>query len=406
MPSLVDGDAGRTRMIPFQFRTFLRVVCAPIPAGERSLRRVVERAIFALTFPLFELWNATLLGFDYVFAPRFRHTPVSAPVFIIGNPRGGTTFLHRLLALDEGRFTTIKAWQLFLPSILAQTCVRLLVRLDRALGAPIGRRVTAAQDRLLQDADAIHHTRLDAPEEDEVLLMHAFASDLVALLFPTRADEKYVPFDDLPEATRTRLMTFYRRCVQRHLFLEGRGRRLLSKNPLFCAKVQSVYATFPEARLIYLVRNPADAIASVLDMVHAIWRVQGVERTAAARLRDDRVIEWAVYCYHHVLAVLDRAPRDRYALVRYEELVQDPAETVEHLYRELGFSMTPAYRTVLLREAARARAYKSRHEYSLEQFGLTHERIEALVPHVYDRFGYPRRAAQHAARWNRVATRA
>ena len=58
--------------------------------------------------------------------------------------------------------------------------------------------------------------------------------------------------------------------------------------------------------------------------------------------------------------------------------------------------MTPAYRAVIEDEAARARQYRSEHEYSLEQFGLTHERIEALVPHIYDRFGYPRRG--HVAR--------
>ena len=42
--------------------------------------------------------SAITLGLDYVFYPSHRKQPIDRPIFIIGNPRSGTTFLHRLPA--------------------------------------------------------------------------------------------------------------------------------------------------------------------------------------------------------------------------------------------------------------------------------------------------------------------
>src|SRR6201995_1629446 len=41
--------------------------------------------------------SAITLGLDYVFYPSHRKQQIDRPIFIIGNPRSGTTFLHRLL---------------------------------------------------------------------------------------------------------------------------------------------------------------------------------------------------------------------------------------------------------------------------------------------------------------------
>ena len=41
--------------------------------------------------------SAATLGLDHLFYPRHRKQPIDRPIFIIGNPRSGTTFLHRLL---------------------------------------------------------------------------------------------------------------------------------------------------------------------------------------------------------------------------------------------------------------------------------------------------------------------
>lgn len=41
--------------------------------------------------------GALTRGLDHLIYPGFRRIPLDRPVFIIGNPRSGTTFLHRFL---------------------------------------------------------------------------------------------------------------------------------------------------------------------------------------------------------------------------------------------------------------------------------------------------------------------
>ena len=49
-------------------------------------------------------WIGFLL--DSIFFSGYRRIQVLQPVFVIGPPRSGTTFLQRVLARDEGRFSS------------------------------------------------------------------------------------------------------------------------------------------------------------------------------------------------------------------------------------------------------------------------------------------------------------
>ena len=95
----------------------------------------------------------------------------------------------------------------------------------------------------------------------------------------------------------------------------------------------------------------------------------------------------ARHWYDYPLQCLEHAPQDSYVVVRYEDLVSDPAQTVARIYRHLGIDLDPTFSQVLSEEAHQARHYRSRHHYSLEQMGLSREQIEAQYQDVYERFG-------------------
>jgi len=80
-----------------------------------------------LFFMTHSFFTVTTLFFDYIFLPKFRKVKVKQPVFIIGHPRSGTTFIHHLFTqTDEmAAFTT---WQLLFPAITARGIVKPIVR--------------------------------------------------------------------------------------------------------------------------------------------------------------------------------------------------------------------------------------------------------------------------------------
>lgn len=382
-------------MIPFQFKMWFDTIFKPAPQNrwvEKGAKRLALRVIFAVGFPLYELTNAFFLALDHVLFPGFTKQEIKRPVQVIGNPRSGTTFLHRVLARDEENFITTRMWQMMFPALSQQYIVRGLAAVDSALGSPLHKLIVAVQNRALKGADKYHKIRFEVPEEDEGYFVHPFASGFLAMMFPRDEWNYFQKVDEMPDEDRKPLMTFYKRCIQRLLYQDPKGRGLLSKNPLFNTKVQSLYEFFPDIRIVYLVRNPADMLCSVQNLLMDFWMAQGLKVPEGQSLRRPGIMEWAYYNYHHCLEVLDKAPKGSYIIVNYDELVADPKGTIEKIYTELGLPLTDTYRKILEEEAAKARKYESKHKYSLERFDLSHAEIEAALPFVYDRFGFKRQA--------------
>ena len=123
--------------MPFNFSLMLRMYAKSIFAYHKTGGRFsAKRILFTVTFPFWygflELTNWTCLLLDVVLFPAYRHTAVTRPVFIVGFPRSGTTYLHRLLDNDHDQFTSLKLWEIiFAPSILQKKFFRLLGKLDR-----------------------------------------------------------------------------------------------------------------------------------------------------------------------------------------------------------------------------------------------------------------------------------
>jgi hypothetical protein len=363
-------------------------------------------AAFYLVFPLFMLVIWTGLALDHLLFPGFRRRRLEAPVFITGNPRSGTTFLHRLLARDR-RFTTLEMWQiLFAPSITARKVVTAVAAFDRRLGGLLHRRREHLENTW-HELNTMHRVSLDEPEEDDYLLLHIWSALTTGLSAGVLEDAlPYTYFDSaVPPDRRHRIFEFYRRCLQRHLHTIGaeEGRRYLAKNPALCPKLETLFEHFPDARVVYLVRSPLEMIPSYLSMMEFSWRAVGLpteDRDSDGhgdgdRLRGDLrtalreyLLEMATHWYRHPLEVLDRAPTGRTCVVRYDDLVTDPEASVRRIYQELELEVTAELAAVLRRAAAGARRYHSRHDYSLEELGLTRERVVAELSDVFDRFGF------------------
>jgi hypothetical protein len=95
--------------------------------------------------------------------------------------------------------------------------------------------------------------------------------------------------------------------------------------------------------------------------------------------------------YRYPLERLQKLGQERYTLVRFEDMIRDPAGIVSDIYDKLGFEMSPVYERILEKEAEDARSYRSRHNYSLEELGLSHERILRECGDAFERLGFDRR---------------
>lgn len=326
---------------------------------------------------------------DEVFFTGYQNIQVKEPVFIIGNPRSGTTFLHRLLAKDTENFLTMKTWEIFIaPSVFMRKVLKTLARAGRAVGAPIQRRLKR-MERDWQRENVIHKLAIHAPEEDEYLLIHIF-STLKIWSFAAMIDEAmpYVYFDSrMDPKQKNRILDFYTRCLQRHLYMHQReGHHYLAKNPNYSPMVDSLLSRFPDAKFIYLVRNPLDAVSSHLSLKEYEWQMLGNPlKPYASR---EFIIESSLHWYTYPLERLEEEAEDRYVVVNFNELVAHTRETVRDIYQCLGFEISPTYDQILREATERSRSHESDHEYSLQEMGLEREHIVKTFQTVFDRFGF------------------
>jgi hypothetical protein len=96
----------------------------------------------------------------------------------------------------------------------------------------------------------------------------------------------------------------------------------------------------------------------------------------------------AHYWYSYPLEYLESIPKDRYIVVRFDELVKDVEQTVARIYNRFDFTIDSAFEDTLRQETANARKYKSQHRYSLEEMGLTQAKIRSEYQHIFKRFDF------------------
>jgi len=371
----------------FDFHTYFRMFRLALkeenPAGRRRLLFILLAVV-----PVVATFNAVCFFLDVLLFPGLRKVDVRTPVFLIGHARSGTTLMHRLMSMDGERFSSFMLYELYFPSVLQKKLIRLLAECDRRyLGARIEKRVQAWEARKFGPTNDMHRMGLTLPEEDDSILMMSCASGFWIVLFPYMGELDFYYIDQRPEKSRRRMMRFYRECIRRQLYLNGADKIHLSKNPLYCGRVEALIETFPDARIVVLVRNPDETIPSLLKLLQRGWQMRHWD-DAKIRRALRIVADMSFHTYRYPFEVLARHPAIRQATVNYPELIDHPKHTVEQVYRELGFPVSAAFSAILQKEEQRAKAHETTHSYNLQEFGLKADEIHTKLGDFFDRFGW------------------
>jgi hypothetical protein len=356
---------------------FLQALFARQDGPPLTLRRLLALALVLPPFTLLQLVHWIAFKVDDVLFPDYRDIEVREPLFVVGLPRSGTTFLHRTLALDEDRFTTLRLWELLLaPAVVERKLVLGLAAFDRRLGRPAGRLLDWAEGRVLGFMDELHPTSLGHPEEDYLFLLPAFGAFILILAFPghPRLDLLSRP-DSAGDALRRSLVEFYHGCLQRHLYVVGTERRLLSKNPSFSPFVEALASRFPDARFVACVRDPREAVASQLSSLEGGARFFGW--SVAEPAARDRILDVLARYGDHLSDVLPGLPEERWTWCSLARLGPELERELARIYRRFQWHPGAAFRASLEEAGRRSRRYRSRHRHRLEDYGLTPEAIRA-----------------------------
>lgn len=366
------------------------------------LRLAHSPRTFSLTRTLFAdglVSAATVLGavnraaerVDDVLYPDCRGVPLGKPIYIVAAPRSGTTFLHRMMSFDE-QFTALKLYQSFFPTVSGHKVANRVAKVNGRVGALLKGLRSRLDESYFGGWEGIHETGLGQDEEDEAWWALAFATPAIWLVLPFPEQFDHLRFvDRLPDEKRAQLVAYYRECVQRHLYSHP-GKTLLAKNVLLPGRFEIVTSALPDARFIHVLRHPYEALPSTLSLFTVPWRwhsphirPDGPEVRALAQLTVD------YYRFLHQKTLeSERDGSRRFMCIQYRDLLADPAKHVLDIYDRFQLTMSDGVREQLLARGAEQKKYKSDHQYSLEQFGLTKDFVYNELKDLFDHYGFER----------------
>jgi omega-hydroxy-beta-dihydromenaquinone-9 sulfotransferase len=374
----------------FNGRLFLKAEYLTLFRTRFRVRRWVYTLFFTVLYGV--MWLLVAFGrmLDHVFFPGFKRQPVREPVFIVAPPRSGTTLTQKLMSLDDERFVHNKLYQTIFPAISYQRFFDGLIWLDQHTGRCFARLIGWAEKKWFGGWDDMHKMRFDQPEEDDGFFVYTFVTEAIFLLFLNVEELWEAGFQDaLPREERRKLMRYYRSCLQRQLYTCGPARTMLSKATQSSGAVEALLEEFPDAKFITIIRHPYQSVASHVSVFYPVWKAHSPELpkdSPVSRAYARLAVGW----FRHLFEFGGKVDPRQYYCIDYRDLTRDPKETLEKVYAHFGWTPGEAFRARLAAATQRQRQFESKHEYTLEEFGLSKEWIQAELGPLLDHYQLPR----------------
>jgi hypothetical protein len=304
--------------------------------------------------------------------PGVRDQQIVQPLFVLGLPRTGTTVLYGMLAANPA-MRSPASWEVarpFPPPGPTEDPTR-VAAMDKDL---------AGFKHIAPGLETIHPLGSRLPQECLALQAPQFASYEFVTTFPVPSYWAWLREQDLTPAYA------YEKTFLQHLQSGHAGDRWILKTPAHLMWLDTLLHVFPDALLVHTHRNPTAVLASVSSLMYG-FRSAMSNDVDKAEVGREQLEAWT-WGLHRTMAVRDRLTPDRVVDVQYDDTVGDPVGTVRRVYEHFGLERTAAVdEGVRGYLAENPRDKHGAHRYTLEEFGLDRDEVDAAFASYRERFG-------------------
>jgi hypothetical protein len=255
-------------------------------------------------------------------AEAIEKAKVSAPIFLLGFWRSGTTFLHELFCCDT-RFG--------FPSTYA------CMNAAHFLLTEQGFHKRRGKQEAYRPMDNMQYSWTSPQEDEFALLCMGAPSPYEALLVPSLMFDPQVLLELRRRSTQEQ--DRWKRTIQ--LFLREltvqQNKPMALKSPTHGFRFPLLPSLFPESRFVIIERNPYEVFASNLKLWTTLLNMYSLESASSEQIEN---FVLAAYLIHEdaIAEGIRKIAPENVARVRYEDLVADPLVEMKRIYSELKFS--------------------------------------------------------------------
>jgi omega-hydroxy-beta-dihydromenaquinone-9 sulfotransferase len=296
---------------------------------------------------------------------------IKNPVFIIGHPRSGTTFIHYLLSKDP-QFAYCKTTQAILPHVFLSGAEILRTFISKALPA-------------LRPMDNLKMGTEHPKEEEFALVSYGPESMISGFYFPknyTKIFKEEVLFKSNETAERNWKKHFD--YFLKKLSYANNGKRLLLKSPANTGRIKQILALYPDAKFIHIHRNPYEVYSSTIHLFQKMLPMLSFQKIKKEAVKHS-VFECYSELYKKYLDEFKLIPSGNLIEIGYKEFTHEPISSLEKIYAALqlnGFSVALPFIQEELNEYT---------NYEKNKFELSPESKEEIAKEwkfAFEAFGY------------------
>lgn len=297
------------------------------------------------------------------------------PLFILGHWRSGTTFVHNIFAQDE-HFGHTTTYQTVFPHLMmfAQPFFKFWMNVFIPNHRP---------------TDGMELTP-DLPQEEEFALTNMMPFSYYNFWYFPKATldycDRYLTFEHITPEEEQAYKEAFLKIVKISLWNTG-GTQYLSKNPPHTGHVKALTELFPNAKFIYLMRNPYTVFESTRSFF-----TQTIAPLKLQDVSDDEIEMNAIKVYPRLYKAYNEQkhfiPEGNLYEVRFEDFERDPYAMTKDIYARLNLqgwdTAEPAIRAYI----------DSKRGYKKNKYDYKPRTIELVNKHwgqAIDDWGYQRR---------------
>jgi omega-hydroxy-beta-dihydromenaquinone-9 sulfotransferase len=302
---------------------------------------------------------------------------IQAPIIIVGNPRTGTTFLQRFI--DNNNIAVgQQVWQQLYPSVVIQKFLLPVL--------PLLEKISPARHH----STVAHQTSLSSVETDDVsIFFRYFDGFFLYGFFLANAEEDLLSwFDQEDRNTRDRDFALLYRSWQRNLYTRKHD-RIVAKLFSVGADLGTFQKQFPDAKILYMARDPIEMIPSCLSLITGVLekrfqfsklpieiKKRYFQRMSEALLELQRrfVQDWNDQKVHV----------ENIKIIPYTRLLNDFEELFQEIIEFIGHFASSELLEVVRLQAEEQVNYRSQHRYDLSQFYLDETQLREQSKFFYD----------------------
>lgn len=254
------------------------------------------------------------------------------PLFVIGHWRSGTTYTQFLLSQDP-QFAYHNKYQNFFPDnfLVTEKLFKPFMERLMKMTSP----VRNWNDNVQKNMD------FDAPTEFEGALMNEVSKVTYhwGHVFPQAFRQYFDKYLFMETISDKEFEAWRRTMIQllKKAYLHQPGKRMLIKNPGDTARMKQLLKIFPNARFLFIHRNPYEVFYSNKKLWHNVIENISLQEVTKEEMHKI-IIDTYIKLHQQYMQQRESIPSSQLMEVAYEEITSEPLKVIHNIYNNLNLS--------------------------------------------------------------------